>query len=237
MVSREPDSSPTAVIWMTIGVKNCVSAMAALSAMPLLMELMTRSMVVATMVLPIVPPTISRHPMSGTPAPNRVASVSVKRAIEVLSTRGPMTGALSARLSFQWMPRGVRNQARPPKYTAPTTTRRTYHRWTKKLLIASVMRVGRGRGHVQGRQETDKLRQDEDEQADNNGNTGDDDDHRVAGRTLDLALELGLALEEGGHLQQAVAQVARALACPDHGGVQRTEDSRVVVHGLSLIHI
>src|SRR5450756_2850383 len=135
MVSREPDSSPTAVIWITMGVKNCVSAMAALSAVPLLMEAMTRSMVAATMVLPIVPPTISRQLMSGTPAPNKVASVSVKRAMEVLSTSGPMTGALSAKLSFQWMPWGVRNHQRAAKKTAPTTTRRTYHLCTRNCLL------------------------------------------------------------------------------------------------------
>src|SRR5450830_640699 len=76
-----------------------------------------------------------------------------------------------------------------------------------------------GQGHVQSRQETDKLWQDKDEQADDDSNAGDNDDQRITGRTLDLALELRLALQESGHLEQAVAQVARSLARHDHGGI------------------
>src|SRR5450830_954922 len=76
-----------------------------------------------------------------------------------------------------------------------------------------------GQGHVQSRQATDKLWQDKDEQADDDGNAGYDDNQRVTGRTLDLALELRLALQESGHLEQAVAQVARSLARHDHGGI------------------
>ncbi len=87
------------------------------------------------------------------------------------------------------------------------------------------------KGNVQCRQETDELRQDEDEQAEDDSNAGDDDDQRVAGRTLDLALELRLTLEEGSHLEQAVAQVARRLARSDHGRVERTEHSRIAIHG------
>src|SRR5664280_2494038 len=86
-------------------------------------------------------------------------------------------------------------------------------------------------GNVQRRQETDKLRQDEDEQAEDDNNAGDDDDQRVAGRTLDLAVQFRLTLEESSHLEQAVAQVARRLARSDHGGIERTEHSRIVVHG------
>jgi hypothetical protein len=86
-------------------------------------------------------------------------------------------------------------------------------------------------GNVQLRQETDKLWQDEDEQAEDDSNAGDDDDQRVAGRTLDLALELCLTLEEGSHLEQAVAQVARRLPGSDHGSVQRAEHLRIAVHG------
>jgi len=99
MSSREPASSPTAIIWITTGVKMPAAIEVRSTLSPRSTPSRIRSMRSATKALSTVWATLERAWITGTPLLEARAKLRAKRARVALSTILPAMGTRSLNLS------------------------------------------------------------------------------------------------------------------------------------------